>query len=184
MNIPDTSSCDIIVNAMMTNPKQPAEIIDFIESVFRIPSSLMASEGTASYESEVKNAEALASRLGWAIETYRGEIDGGWEGRLKSAGAGKGELKAKLHTIATNFYWTTIEKNLPLLMIHIEAIGTETAISTRNAWRKMLTKSAHEAYKIACGQETPRQIQAFVKGWQKLTSAKKDLKKETKEELT
>ncbi len=184
MNVPDTSSCDIIVNAMITNPKQPAEIVDFIESVFRIPSSFMASEGTASYESEVKNAEALASRLGWAIETYRNEVDGGWEGRLKGAGAGKGELKAKLHTIATNFYWTTVKKNLPSLMTHIKAIGTDTAISTREAWRKMLFMAALDAYRTACGQETPRQIHAFVVGQKKLLSVKNETKEEPKEEST
>jgi len=117
----------------------------------------------------VKKSESWASRLGWAVEGYRRETDGGWEGRLKGAGPSKGELKAKLHTVATIHYWTTVEKNLPLLMNHIEAIGTDDALLTRETWRKMLSAAAREAYRIACGQETPRQMRAFAKGWQKLT---------------
>ena len=173
MNIPDSSPCDIIVNAMMTNPKQAAEIVDFVESVFHIPAPLRESEGTANYESEVKIAESWASRLGWAVEGYRGEIDAGWESRLKGAGPGKWTLKSKLHSIATSHYWTTVEKNLQLLMSHIEAIGTDAAIPTREVWRKMLFSSACEAYRISCGQETPRQMRAFAKGWQKLTVRRK-----------
>jgi CRISPR system Cascade subunit CasA len=174
VNIPDKTPCDIVVCGMITNPKQAAEIVDFIDSVFHVPSRLHTPEGTEAYESEVKNAETIASRLGWAIEGYRSGIDGGWEGRLKGAGAAKGELKAKLHSIATLHYWTAIEKNLPLLMAHIEVIDTDAAQSTRDVWRKMLFSTACEAYRTSCGQETPRQIRAFAKGFQRLISKKEN----------
>jgi CRISPR system Cascade subunit CasA len=170
---------------MITNPKQAAEIVDFVESIFHIPSRLQSPEGTAAYEAEIKTAEAIASRLGWATETYRGEIDKGWEGKLKSAGPAKGELKAKLHSLTTIHYWTTVEKHLPLLMRHIEAIDTDAAIPSREAWRKMLFASACEAYRVTCGQETPRQVRAFTKGWQRLVSKKNEPevnKSETKED--
>ena len=181
LNTSETSSCDILVNAMITNPKQAAEIVDFIESVFYIPSRLRAPEGNAAYEAEVKTAEAITSRLGWAVETYRGEIDQGWEGKLKSAGPAKGALKAKLHAIATTHYWTTVEKNLSLLMAHIEAIGTDAAIPTRETWRKMLFAAASEAFRLACGQETPRQMRAFAKGWQKLITTRDEPESDTHE---
>ncbi len=181
-NIQDTSSCDIIVNAMMTNPKQPAEIVDLVESVFHIPACLRTIEGTEFYKSEVKKAESWESRLGWAIEEYRKEIDGAWENRLERAKQDKWTLKTKLHSIATIHYWTSVEKKLPLLMAHIDAIGTDDAISTREAWRKMLFATACEAYIIACGQETPRQMRAFAKGWRKLTKAKDEHEPNTKEE--
>jgi len=158
--------CDLVVAALA---RDRATILDAIESVFHIPSRLLVPEGSASYESEVKIAESLANRLGWAIELYRSEVDGGWEGRLKSAGPKKGDLKVKLHAVATINYWTSVENNLSLLMGHIKAIGTEKAIPTREKWRKMLFASACEAFRISCGQETPRQIRAFAKGWQKLT---------------
>jgi CRISPR system Cascade subunit CasA len=169
LNIPVEMPCELIVCGMITNPKQAAEIVDLVESVFHVPARLQSPEGTAVYESEVRNAERISSRLGWAIEDYRSEIDGGWLGRVKGAGPKTGELKAKLHSIATTHYWTIVENNLSLLMAHIEAIGTDTVNSTRETWQKMLFSTACEAYRLACGQETPRQIKAFAKGFQKLT---------------
>jgi CRISPR system Cascade subunit CasA len=178
--IQDGDDCDLIVAALAHNK---ATIVDTIESVFHVPSKLRSPDGTVTYEIEVKKADALASRLGWAVETYRGEVDHGWEGKLKSAGPAKGELKAKLHALATNHYWTTVEKNLPLLMAHIGAIGTDAVTPTLEAWRKMLFKAAIEAYRIACGQETPRQIRAFAKGWSKLIATKDEPENnETKED--
>jgi CRISPR system Cascade subunit CasA len=176
--IQDGEKCDLIIAALA---RDQATIVDTIESVFHIPSCLRSSGGTATYEAEVKYTESMASRLGWAVETYRGEIDHGWEGKLKSAGPAKGTLKAKLHGLATIHYWTTVEKNLPLLMAHIEAIGTDAAISTRDAWRKMLFSTACDAYRVSCGQETPRQMRAFAKGWQKLTNIKDEPETETHE---
>jgi len=167
--IQDGEGCDLQVAALA---RDKATIVDAAESVFHIPSKLFTPEGTEVYETEAKSAESIASRLGWAVEGYRSEIDGGWEGRLKSAGPAKGKLKAKLHSTATTHYWTTVEKNLPLLMAHIETIGTDDAMPTRKAWRKMLFMTACAAYRTACGQETPRKIRAFAKGWQRLTSKK------------
>lgn len=178
LNSPDTNSCDIIVGAMITNPEQAAEIVDLVESIFHIPSKLRLETGTHEYESEVKTAEAMASRLGWAVTEYRKKIDGGWEGKVKSAG----KDKVRLHSTATRDYWTTVEKKLCLLMSHIEAIGTDDAIPTREKWRKMLFSTACEAYRLACGQETPRQMRAFAFGWKKLIGEKSN--KEEKEEET
>jgi CRISPR system Cascade subunit CasA len=177
--IQDGDDCDLIVTALA---RDKATIVDTIESVFHIPSKLRSPDGTLTYETEVKKADALSSRLGWAVETYRGEVDHGWEGKLKSAGPAKVELKAKLNALATNHYWTTIEKNLPFLMAHIEAIGTDALIPARDAWRKMLFVAACDAYRIVCGQETPRQIRAFAKGWSKLITMKDEHEgNETKE---
>lgn len=172
LNLPDMSPCDILVNAVVTNPQQAAELLDLVESVFHIPTKLFDVNGPIAFESEVRTAESLARKLGWAIEDYRKEIDGAWEGRLKVAGPKSGELKAKLHSTATSHYWTAVEKNLGLLMAHIEAIGTDKAISSQQDWQRMLLKSACYAYRVACGQETSRQIKAFAKGWQKLNSTK------------
>ncbi len=181
LNSPDTSPCDIIVSAMITNPKQAAEIVDLIESVFHIPAKLRSDRGIESYKEEVKVSEVRASRLGLAVEEYRKEIDGYWTRRVDMAKQDKWILKAQLHSIAIIHYWTTVEKNLPLLINHIEAIGTDAAIPTREAWRKMLFVTACEAYCIVCGQETPRQMRAFAKGWQKLTFKKNETESDTTE---
>lgn len=181
LNSPDDSSCDIIVNAMITNPKQAAEIVDLIESVFHIPIRLRTPEGFVAYASEVAQSDARKSRLGRAIEEYRKEIDADWEKKLERAKQDKWVLKEKFNSIATTHYWTAVEKNLPLLMAHIKAIGTAAAIPTLNVWRKMLFKSAIEAYRIACGQETSRHMHAFVKGWQILTNLKDEPEVDTHE---
>lgn len=176
--IQDGDECDLVVAALARNQ---ATIVDTAESVFHIPSRFRSVEGIVTYEAEVKTAESTASRIGWAVEDYRKEIDGGWEGRLKGAGPSKGALKAKLHSIATTHYWTAVEKNLALLMTHIKSIGTDNAIPSREAWRNMLFKAACDAYRIACGQETPRQMRAFAKGWQKLTATKDEPETDTQE---
>lgn len=179
--IQDGCGCDLIVGALARVPGQ-ADIVDTIESVFRIPARLSSPEGASSYESEVKSAEDLASRLGWAVEDYRSGTDGGWDGRLKNAGPKKGELKAKLHSIANTHYWTAVEKDLSLLMAHVDAIGTENAVPTRDAWRKMLFAAACDAYRTACGQETPRQIRAFAEGWRRLMNRKNETEAAEKED--
>ena len=168
LNIPENSSCDIIVNAMITNPKQAAEIVDLVESVFHVPAQLFMPNGIEIYDSEVKKAEFWSNLLGSAVEEYRKEVDGDWVNRLERAKQDKWVLKGRLHSIATTHFWTTVEINLSLLMAHIEAIGTDKAIPTRKTWRNMLFATAKEAYKVTCGNETPRQMRAFIKGWQKL----------------
>jgi len=174
----DSEDCDLLVAALA---RDQATIVDTIESVFHISSLLRSPEGTAAYEAEVKVAESMASRLGWAVETYRNEVDQGWEGRLKGAGPNKGALKTKLHSLATTHYWTTVEKNLPLLMSHIDALGTEATLPRREAWRIMLFAAAYEAYRIACGQKTPRQMRAFAKGWRNLTAKMDETEQYTEE---
>jgi CRISPR system Cascade subunit CasA len=170
-SIQDGKGCDLVICALA---RDKATILDAVESVFTVPPRLLSSDGAGSYEVEVKKAESLGSRLGWALENYRKEVDPGWEGRVKAAGTSKGKLKNKLYSLATNHYWTTVEKNLSMLMAHIKAIGTDDAISTREAWRKMIFRAALDAYTVACGQETPRQMRAFAKGWQILTATKNE----------
>ena len=161
-----------------------------LESVFHIfpafLTHLSAYQAEVTGADKVLGAEGYSRKLRWAIEDYRQMIDNDWKPRVKRTQAKEqNALKDKLAQAAFLSYWTTVEKNLPLLMNHIEAIGTDAAIPTREAWRKMLFSAACEAYRIACGQETPRQMRAFVKGWQKLTAARIETEAnthETKEE--
>lgn len=71
-------------------------------------------------------------------------------------------------------------------MSHIESIGPDHAVTTNELWRRKLFSAACEAYRTACGQETPRQMRAFAKGWQKLTATKdesEEVANETKEDI-
>ncbi len=171
LSMGESDSCDLIVAALA---RDQATIVDTTESVYSVSPQLRSTNGRGVYEAEAREAEALEKRLGWAIEDYRRTLDGGWEGRLKGAGPGKGEILAKLRGTGATQYWTTVEKNLGFLMTHIVALGTEQAVPTREAWRTMLWKAACDAYRAVCGQETPRQIKAFTEGWKKLNAKPKD----------
>ncbi len=188
LNTSPECSFDVVVSSMLTNPKQAAEIVDLVESVFHIPSQLLMPEGTNSYEQEVKKAVSFSSRLSSAVSEYRKEIDDKWLKKIndfekktarkseveKARGKKYLESTSPLYATASIHYWTTVEKNLPLLMAHIEAIDTDEAMPARDIWRKMLYRAALDAYTIACGQETSRQMRAFAKGWQVLTATKNE----------
>jgi CRISPR system Cascade subunit CasA len=164
-NAPRDTAFDFHVCAMT---REQASMDNAIESVFHITPAFQFNLPT--YQGEVMKAENYSRKLRWAVEGYRSTLDNDWEPRIQRTQAkDQAALKNRLAQTALLSYWTTVEKQLPLLMTHIEAIGTEAAIPTRKAWRKMLFSAACEAYKVACGQETPRQMRAFAKGWQKLT---------------
>ena len=162
----DEQAVDIWVGALLRNPGKQ-DIIDTVESRFHISKQLRSPEGCSSYSKEVEKAQNVSNLLDTAIYVYRINVDS-----RNETGIG---------TSAKNYYWTTVEKNLPLLLTHIKAIGSDDAIPTREVWRKMLFVSACEAYRIACGQETPRQMKAFAKGWQKLTGRKDKSESKSKE---
>lgn len=144
-----------------------------IESVFHISPTFQ--NNLPFYQAEVLMAENHSRMLRWAIEVYRSTIDKDWISRVKRTQAKEqSALKDRLAQIAFLSYWTTVEKNFSLLMAHVETIGSDDAVSTREAWRKMLFAAALDAYRISCGQETPRQIRAFAKGWRKLTAKKEE----------
>lgn len=176
VNAPIDSAFDFHVCAMT---RDQASMDIAVESVFHVSPSFHSH--FASYQNEVIGsakvigAEGCARRLRRAIEIYRQTIDSDWVQRIKRTEAKKqNALRERLALSASLSYWTTVEKNLPLLMAHIEAIGTDEAMPTRDIWRKMLFRAALDAYTIACGQETPRQMRAFAKGWQVLTATKNE----------
>ncbi len=167
-NVPGNVAFDLWVGALLTNK---ATILDTAESVFHIPANMRTDNGRAAYAGEVQWAENMAGKLAWAVEAYRKESDGGWEGRLEmTKPQDRWKLKEKLRAAAVHHYWTAVEKKRPLLMAHVEAIGTtgEAVKKTRDAWHKAVHGAARQAYALACGQETPRQIRAFALGLGKL----------------
>jgi CRISPR system Cascade subunit CasA len=165
-NAPYETEFDFHVCAMT---RDQASMDISVESVFHITPSFHTN--FTIYQAEVLAAEGYSWKLRWAIENYRTAIDNDWNPRVRRTQAKQqNALKDRLAQTAFLAYWTTIEKNLPLLMAHIEAIGTDDAIPTRDAWRKMLFFAVCETYRVSCGQETPRQMRAFAKGWQKLTT--------------
>ncbi|XDD51053.1 type I-E CRISPR-associated protein Cse1/CasA [Leptospira sp. WS92.C1] len=170
-NAPRDEAFDFMVCAIT---RDQASMDIAMESVFHIKPALVSHNSI--HKTEIgggKNtigAEGYAIKLRTAIEVYRKEVDWDWERRVEKAGKEKNVLKDKLAEKALLYYWTNVEKSLSLLMMHIEAIGTDQAEPTRNVWRKAIFQIACDAYRSACAKETPRQVKAFVKGWRKLVT--------------
>ncbi|MBI5359561.1 MAG: type I-E CRISPR-associated protein Cse1/CasA [Planctomycetes bacterium] len=148
--------------------------INSVESVYGISSKMLTEGGRLLYENSVNDAEGLSKRVGRAVEEYRKNIDNFWEARVdpkKNKDAFK--VKDVLHAKVTQAYWTAVEKQRYLLMRCVEAFGTDKLEQARQIWGQVLHKAARDAYIVACGQETPRQIRAFALGWKKLFAEKK-----------
>lgn len=176
-NAPYDSAYDFQVCAMT---RDQASMDIAMESVFHITPAFHAN--LPIYQAEVICAEGYSRKLRWAIEEYRTAVDNDWRSRVQRTQAKEQKaLKDRLAQTAFLSYWTAVEKNLPLLMAHIEALGTDAAVPTREAWRKMLFITACDAYRVACGLETPRQMRAFAKGWQKLTIKRDELESDINE---
>lgn len=152
---------DLVVVGMA---RDQAEVVDTLESVYHLPSALLEDAGRHLYEQEVQRAESMATRLGWAVEKYRQAVDGGWQGRLKGAGAGKGGLLTLLRQKALTHYWTQAEHHLSLLFDCIRCLGTERFPETQKQWQKTLFTTAVEAYRLSCVPRSPRQFKAFPLG--------------------
>jgi CRISPR system Cascade subunit CasA len=150
--------------------------LDTTESVLKIVPNLQTDSGVKIYEDEVLQAEIFGKRLVKSVREYRKQIDGSL-GKVDDPDLSKkkkNEMESRLLSIALStamrHYWTAVEKKRSLLMAHVEAISTtaEAVEKTRDAWRKAVHGAARQAYELACGQETPRQIRAFALGLGKL----------------
>ena len=152
---------DMIVAGMARNQ---AKVIDTLESVYYIPQAMQKTPGQQIYEQGVQHAEDMARKLGWAVDTCREKVDGGWAGRLKGAGAGKVDLLVRLRQKAFMQYWTAVEQNLPLLFVCVESLGSDALPAAQTAWKKALFVAARKAYAATCAPQTPRQHRAYALG--------------------
>lgn len=168
-NIPEDIDFDLWVGAFLTSK---ASIEDTVESVLHVPAAMQSAIGRGVYDNEVTHAEFVANRLGWAVETWREYEDGGWKGRVETTKPqDRWKLKERLRETATKHFWTSVEKLRPLLLAHIETLGTtaDAVEQSRAHWRKAVWAAAFEAYRLSCAQDTPRQIRAFAVGMGRLT---------------
>lgn len=175
-NIPEDAPADIQVCSLLRNQ---ATIEAAQESVFHVSPTLLNEIGRTIYGNEVRFAEGKALALGRAVEIWRKEVDSDWERKLKDAGKDWRKLQERLRSTATTHYWTMVENNLPLLFGYIDAIGdAERVEQTKKAWKKMVYRTAVEAYELVCGRQTSRQMRAFVLGLVVLTGKFKKKKED------
>ncbi|MEO8909455.1 MAG: type I-E CRISPR-associated protein Cse1/CasA [Gemmatimonadaceae bacterium] len=167
LNVLDNASFDYWLGAFITN--QNAAVVDVVESVFHVPARMLGEPGHHAYRDGVEYAERVAGHLNWAVEIYRQQVDGGWQGRLKMAGPKKWDLLRQLHANAARHYWTTLETRRELLLRHVELFGSEDGLEAISSWRAVTHVAARAAYRLVCGMDTPRQVRAFALGWDNLT---------------
>lgn len=188
-NVRENEDCDLWVGALVADK---ANVLDTVESVLHVPAYLHTDDGLNDYAKEVKWTEEMGEKLRIAVREYRKQFDGSFTkvDDHELAKKKKAEMEKRLRSIvlakATHHYWTAVEKIRPLLMDYVVARGimpqrtfeqiefaAEKSQKTQAIWRKAVRKAARESYKLACGQETPRQMRAFAFGLSKLSGKSK-----------
>lgn len=181
-----SDSFDLIVLGQMRDSQNAAKIIDLIESKVHIPAYMMDSDKQKAYEHNIANCINRSFSLFKAVEKYRTLIDGEWKNLMKKVFEKKtSEVDRKRRFIfrknTLNHYWTLIEKQRHLLMNYISLLGTEKDLEreeARKSWQKAVNRAVTETYQVLCPQEKPRQIKAYVAGWQVLYPAQSQNKEE------
>lgn len=159
-NLSDENPCDIWVGALITSK---ATIIDTVESVFSLPAGFRIDENLSRYRGQVEFVERISRRLGSAIETYRKNVDGAWEGRLKQAGPKKSQVRNRLAATALRYYWTTVEASRDKLVRFAVAAEEQDDIA-RTEWTVAVHAAARDAYRSAFTPQTARERRAYALG--------------------
>ena len=173
-------SFDLLVVGQVRDSENVAKILNLVESKVHIPEFMLDSSNQQIYETNIKICEKKSYVLLRAIEKYRASVDDEWKGIVKRFTEGStSKTDRKMRNIfkqnATNHYWTLIEKQRHLLMQYISLLGTEQdqeREDAKKAWSKAINQAVLETYKTLCTQESPRQIRAYVAGWQTLYPSK------------
>ncbi|HEU18153.1 MAG TPA: type I-E CRISPR-associated protein Cse1/CasA [Deltaproteobacteria bacterium] len=159
-------------------------ILDTVESVLHVPDYFSQSEECReSYKDGVKKSEIKSYKLGESIQTYLSFlmpdmveiVDKGIRGeKLKKKESDKYQfIKERVKSKYLTHYWTLIEKDRHLLMHYISVLGTERdeeREEAQKAWLSAINRAARETYRTLCSQESPREVRAYVVGWQLLNS--------------
>ncbi len=130
------------------------KILDVAEWNLAIPTNLLNEPELKTYEDGVGLAQIAEFLLGNAVQTY-----------CKEQKADNTLLaKGKLH------YWSSLDNHYQLL---IDA-ATDINLTLNDTWHPIVRDTMKKAYAFACPHETPRQIQSYAQGFQKLHLKKLD----------
>jgi CRISPR system Cascade subunit CasA len=165
-NLRQSDPCDIWVGALLTNK---ATIIDTVESIFSLPPNFRLDENLNRYSTQVIYVEIVGKRLASAVETYRRNIDGAWESRLKLAGPKKNDVRNRLCSAALRDYWTAIEAHRDKL-VQLALADPDGDEAIEKEWRAFVRSSARNSYRFVCAPQTARERRAFALGLRKLSA--------------
>jgi len=188
-NQPQSESYDLHVLALK---RDNASILDTVESILHVPDYFSISEECrAAYTDGIKKAEIKADKLDESIQKYLSFLmpdmveivkKGIKRKKLKKKESEKyRNIKGRVKNKYLTHYWTLIEKQRHLLMHYISLLGTEQdqeREEAKKAWLKAINHAAKETYQTLCSQESPRQMRAYVAGWQLLYPSHSQKKEE------
>jgi CRISPR system Cascade subunit CasA len=155
VNLPDNTSASIWLGALMTDK---AKIEDIVEAAYAIPAGMFKDLGRQAYEAGVAFAEGWELSLIFSTRAYAEAL------KLQAAPTEK----------ARQYFWTAVEQTVSALLA-ITATPAVAADFSASSWGKAVSSAAKEAYRLACAAQTPRQIEAFAKGYQQLFLRKKKI---------
>jgi len=144
-----------------------AKILDAVESTFHLPLSLFKETGRNLYDKGVQHADYRSKSLADAVRAY-----------------GKSMYIDKPDTsLALRHYWHSLDQQAEKLL---EVIQNQALLdkgnfgSSSDPWSKAVYFATVNAYEATCPRNTPRQIQAYATGLNKLFPKKAIAKKTAK----
>lgn len=166
--------------------REQASVLDGFESVLHVPSYFTNSdEIRAAYNDGIKKAEMMAFRLDESIQIYLSMLmpqmieivrKGINKQPLSKHESEKyRSIKNRVKEKYLTHFWTLVEKQRHLLMQYISLLGTESDQAredSKKAWLNAIISAADETYRTLCNQDSPRQLRAYVAGWQILHQSK------------
>ena len=166
----EESNIDIWVGGMAADK---AKLIDYADFCFTIKPELLGDCQLLTYKNGVQQANHARRKLADGIEEYFALLN------MPGFGKNKNDLKSrkmreKILQKGINRYWAELDSQHQVLIQVAESGGPPF----EQSWHPILKKAAQEAYAYACPHETPRQIQAFAKGQEKLNMLNFNHKKE------
>lgn len=163
-NVSDEKEFDLWVGGLVANK---AKLVDATESVFHVPSAMLAETSQMVYEKGVLWAETRAFRLKKAVSAYHKELGDNLD---------RPDMKDRRRHIQGNaaaHFWTDIESAVPRLLdlaAAPERLGLK-AEWHKTAWGQSIWRAARAAYERACPHQTPRHIRAYALGQKHLFAA-------------
>jgi len=152
---------DLWVGALVADQ---AKVLDTVEAVFHVPAAMLTDMAQRIYEQGVEYARNAGFRLGRAIAVYHRELGDNLD-RAESR-----NRRDALQSKAAFHLWTDAERAVPRLLdvaAHPEQLGPDQAWPA-TSWGHAINRALRSAYDLACTHDTPRQMQAYVKGMEVL----------------
>lgn len=128
-----------------------AKIEDSCEAAYVVPGKMFDAYSRAAYEEGVRLADGWDRLLGDALKYYASTL----------------KIAKPAYESLRRIYWTQVEQSLDALFDAAKELVSKEDLP-ESAWGKAVQRAALAAYEQACPRQSPRQIQAYAMGLQKL----------------